>query len=561
MTEPSTALTRTTLTRTMVAWIPDWPITAVRRSEQLPVGRPLALVDKGIIFACSSEARAEGVKRGLRVREAQARCPELTVLAYEPAHDSRSFEPVITAIEEMMPGVQLLRPGTCAIRSRGPARYYGSEKAAGLSLVGLLAELGIPGARVGIADGPFTAEQAARAMDGTSVTIVPQGESAAFLAPFPVAVLADAELIPLLHRLGIRTMAEFAALPMRSVRDRFGEPAARLHSLAAGLDSRAVAARIPPKHLDVQVDFEPALDRIDQVTFSFRASADRFLEQLTAEKLVCTAIRVEVDTESGEVSERSWLHPRVFSAADVVDRVRWQLQGSGEIDVGLRSGITRVRVVPESVDAIGNHEHGLWGTAPDERIHNGLARVQSMLGHNGVLTAAIGGGRMLAERATLVAWGDSTEKSSAQKSGTEKSGTERSGTSKSSAAKNSTARNSSHHRASKAAQPWPGQLPSPAPATVFSSPHPVHVFDASGTSVMVDERGTLSAPPVSFSATAAATTLRQITAWAGPWLVDQRWWDDDEGRRASRFQVVDSTGSAWLLVLDGEHWLLEAKYD
>jgi len=89
----------------------------------------------------------------------------------------------------------------------------------------------------------------------------------------------------------------------------------------------------------------------------------------------------------------------------------------------------------------------------------------------------------------------------------------------------------------------------------------VHVFDASGTSVMVDERGTLSAPPVSFSATAAATTLRQITAWAGPWLVDQRWWDDDEGRRASRFQVVDSTGSAWLLVLDGEHWLLEAKYD
>ena len=507
----------TTLTRTIVAWSPDWPVTATLRAHSLGAETPLALIESGVVFACSASARREGVKRGLRVREAQSRCTDLVVLPYEAAVDARSYEPVVSAIEAMMPGVQLLRPGMSAIRARGPVRYYGSEKAAGLALVGLLAELGITGSRVGIADGPFTAELAARtpAAPTSAVTLVPVGESAGFLSGFPVGILDDPPLVTLLLRLGIRTMAEFGALDLQSVRDRFGDGAARLHSLASGLDPRPVSARTPPKHLDVSVEFEPALDRIDQVTFSFRASADRFIEQLTADQLVCTAIRIEASTESGDFSQRSWLHPRSFTASDVVDRVRWQLQGSGEIDAGLRSGISLVRVIPEAVDAIGNHEHGLWGTGPDERIHHGLARVQSMLGHGGVLTAAIGGGRMLAERQNLVAWGD---------------------------------------RASRAAasQPWPGHLPSPAPSTVFAVPHPVHVFDAAGLPVTVDERGALSAAPVRFSATASATSLREITAWAGPWLVDQRWWDDDEGRRASRFQMVDSTGSAWLL---------EAKYD
>jgi len=530
------------LTRTIVAWSPDWPVTATLRAHSLAADAPVALIESGLVFACSASARREGVKRGLRVREAQSRCTDLVVLPYEAALDARAYEPVVSAIEAMMPGVQLLRPGMSAIRARGPVRYYGSEKAAALSLAGLLAELGVTGSRVGIADGPFTAELAARtplaqAQDTAAarLTIVPAGESAAFLSGFPVGVLGDPQLVTLLLRLGIRTMADFGALDLQAVRDRFGDGAARLHALASGLDPRPVSARTPPKHLDVTVEFEPALDRIDQVTFSFRASADRFIEQLTADRLVCTAIRIEAETESGDFSQRSWLHPRSFTAADVVDRVRWQLQGSGEIDAGLRSGITLVRVIPEAVDAIGNHEHGLWGTGPDERIHHGLARVQSMLGHGGVLTAAIGGGRMLAERQNLVAWGDREGDGSTS--------------------------GGSRNPRTKASQPWPGHLPSPAPSTVFATPHPVHVFDAAGLPVTVDDRGALSAAPLRFSSTASATSLREITAWAGPWLVDQRWWDDDEGRRASRFQVVDSTGSAWLLVLEGDHWLLEARYD
>ena len=68
----------------------------------------------------------------------------------------------------------------------------------------------------------------------------------------------------------------------------------------------------------------------------------------------------------------------------------------------MRSAITRVTIVPDSVDALAHHEPGLWGAAPDERVHHALSRVQSLLGHEAVLTAQRTGGRTLAERAMLI---------------------------------------------------------------------------------------------------------------------------------------------------------------
>lgn len=504
--------------RVAVLLCPDWPVNVAIRESRLATDAAIALVDGGLVYASSPAARAEGVDRGLRIREAQARLPGLVVIDHDPSLDSRAFEPVIAAMEALVPGVQVLRPGVCAIRVRGAARYYGGERAAGLLLAARADEEGAGGAKVGIADGLFTAEQAARRA-GT-VHVVPVGGAAEFLAPLSIGLLDDRRLVTLLGRLGIATLGGFAALPADGVATRFGPLGARLHSLAAGRDSWPLTPRTPPRDLDVEVSFEPALDRVDQVAFGVRAAADQFVDGLTAAGLAGTAIRVALDSHTGETSERVWLHPRSFSPGDVVDRVRWQLQGSGEL--ALSSGVTRVRVCPEAVDAIGNHENGLWGSGPDERIHHGLSRVQSMLGHGAVLMPVVGGGRTLSERQHLVAWGDRPVATR------------------------------------PAAQPWPGAVPAPLPGSVFSPRHPVHVFAEDGAAVTVDGRGILSAAPARFSAT--GTAVRRFRAWAGPWPLDERWWSAD-ARSAWRFQTVDETGCAWLLVLDAGGWWAEARYD
>ena len=178
---------------------------------------------------------------------------------------------MLQLIEKHAPGAALLRPGLAAVRARGISRYHDGEAEAGRALIDVLTEAGFPEVRVGIADGPFTAELAARG--SAPCTVVPAGLAKDFLAPLPVGVLRDEQLTGLLIRLGVRTLGDFAALDEIEVRDRFGERGARLHSLAAGADSRAVVARPPDPELVRSVEFEPPLAGADQVAFAVRQTA------------------------------------------------------------------------------------------------------------------------------------------------------------------------------------------------------------------------------------------------------------------------------------------------
>ncbi|BDV31276.1 DNA polymerase Y family protein [Microbacterium terricola] len=511
--------------RSLVLWLPDWPVTALTRDGADPpsADRPIAVMANNTVVACSAAARAEGVRRGQRRRDAQSRCPGLLVAPADPAQEQRAFAPVVALIEDRAPGVQILRPGLCAMRARGPARFYGGEAEAARMLQAVLYELELADVRAGVADGPFTAEQAARV--GTSaaepVCVVPTGGAAGFLAPLPVTFLGDGVEPELLARLGVQTLGAFAAMEPDRVRERFGDRGMRLHALAGGRDSQPVQPRVPPPELHREVAFEPPLELAEQVAFGMRIAAEEFIAGLGAVDLVCTELRVELLGDQGERSERVWLHPGSFDAAAVVDRVRWQLAEDAQRRI-LRSGVSLARISPEAVDAASHHVPAIFGAGTDERVHHALSRVQAMLGHRGVVTPAIGGGRWLAERQVLVPWGDRAV------------------------------------LAKERARPWPGSLPDPLPATVFPVPAAVEVVDAEGDSVAVGDRDALTAVPAVLH---EGGRQRAIVAWAGPWPVIERAWDAVRSRRAHRFQVVDADGAAWLLVCERGEWAAEGRYD
>ncbi|MCT9821113.1 DNA polymerase Y family protein [Microbacterium sp. W1N] len=505
--------------RSLVVWVPDWPVVALTRDGEDPPdpAAPIAVFAKGAVVACSAAARDEGVRPGQRRRDAQARCPQLIVADADAVRDHRVFAPLIARLEELAPGVQLREPGLCVLRARGPARYYGGEAAAATALAGALADDGLD-VRAGVADGPFAAEQAARigTRAGDPLRIVSPGETPAFLAPLSVAVLDDPS-VDLFARLGLHTLGQVAALPPERMSERFGPRGLRLHALASGGDAAPVTPRTPPAELHREMSFEPPLELAEQVAFGMRVAAEEFIAGLGAADLVCTALRVVVTGERGEQSSRVWLHPGAFDASGVVDRVRWQLA-----ERAVRSAVERVRIEPEQLDDASHHVRALFGSGPEERVHHALSRVQAMLGHREVLTPVVGGGRWLAERQVLVPWGDRPV------------------------------------AARDPAQPWPGSLPDPLPATVFATALPVAVVDADGDMVAVDDRGEPTAAP---QALIVDGRPRRVDGWAGPWPVIERGWDPSRARRAHRFQVVDAQQTAWLLVCEEGVWHAEGRYD
>jgi protein ImuB len=51
-----------------------------------------------------------------------------------------------------------------------------------------------------------------------------------------------------------------------------------------------------------------------------------------------------------------------------------------------------------------------------------------------------------------------------------------------------------------------------------------------------------------------------VLAFAGPWPVDERWWDGAGRRRRVRLQVL-AERVAYLLVLEHGDWSIEGAYD
>jgi protein ImuB len=522
--------------RMAAVWCPDWPVSTVRAEHGLDPDTPIAVFTANRVVACSPTARRQGIMRGLRRREAQGRCPELVVLPRNEAAEARAFEPVIAAVEAIAPGVEVARPGLAAIGIKGPTRYFGGETAVLHALSRTIGEH-TEDVLIGVADGAFAAEQAAR-----RGSIVPQGASADFLARLPVETLDEPDLVDLLKRLGIRTLGAFAALPASDVQARFGPAGAWAHRQAGGVDSRPIAGRRPPTEFEVSIDLEPPLDRVDAIAFSARGVVEQFVADLAAHGLACTCFELIAQTDRGEETVRRWRHAGVLTAVDVTDRVRWQLEGWLNRQAGESNAptgpINLLRLTPVETVPTGVHQRALWGGdgAVDERAQRALARVQTLLGHGSVLTPVVAGGRGPAQRTRLVPWGD--ERAVQQ----------------------------------SADQPWPGRLPSPAPSVIVDPPRPVRVLDDCGRTVVVTERGTIPAPPARFrlntdldagSVSGADSATVTVVAWAGPWPVDERWWDSDIRRHLVRLQLVDSAGRAYLVcfAVAEQSWFLEGVYD
>ncbi len=652
--------------RTLLLWCPDWPVVAAEIVDGVPAAGPVVVLHANRVLACSEAARADGVRRGLRRREAQSRCPRLTVVEHDPGRDARAFEPVVAAVEEVAVGVEVIRPGACALAARGPARYFGGEEAAAERIVEQVAQACAVESQAGVADGVFAAGLAARAG-----RIIAPGGTREFLAGVPVEVLDRPELTDLLRRLGIKTLGDFAALPPSDVLNRFGFDGALAQRLAAGHDHRPLAVRKPPPDLDVSDTYDEPLERVDVAAFAGRALAERLHDGLAAYGLACTRLGIEAVTADGQELHRVWRHDGTLTAAAIAERVRWQLDGwlTGARRGGANrptAGLVRLRLIPDGVLVHLGLQPGLWGDAgaERERAHRALSRVQGLLGPDAVVTAVLSGGRSADDQVRLVPWGDervparpaaehagpypgpaltpvqplspeatviplaaapdggrtgggglrlvtspaesspgprrpnlipvpdaaaseaggaAASEADAVQWAAEEAAEEETGTVQGAAGEAGVVQGAAEEtgavgmagpgkgpaerpggkgrpvRRGPPLPPWPGRIPRPAPALVLSPPIGAVVLTADGTPVGVSARLELTGEPAGLLVEKAAAV--EITGWAGPWPVEERWWAPEEMRRRARFQMALADGRAVLLSLSGGHWAVEAIYD
>jgi protein ImuB len=520
--------------RVLAIWCMDWPAVAAAAAAGLAPTAQIVVTCANRVVACSASARMAGVRRGLRRREAQARCPQVHVALADPARDARFFESVIVAVDGVVPRAEVLRPGLLALPVRGAARYFGSEQAAAERLVDAVAAAGTE-CQVGVADQLPTAVFAAKAG-----RVVQPGRDAAFLAGLSIRQLAGepslsgpgrTELADLLWRLGIRTVGQFAALPRGDVASRFGADAVVAHRLARGEPGRGPYGRDIPPELDAVLQCDPPIDRVDAAAFAGRTLAAALHRSLEAAGVGCTRLAIHAVTAGGAELTRVWRCAEPLTEDATADRVRWQLDGwltsRRAAGPGLTGPVILLRLQPVEVVSAEALQLPLWGGLGEEgrlRARRALVRVQGLLGPDAVQVPVLSGGRGPSERITLIPLGDESVPRDVPD------------------------------------RPWPGQLPQPAPAVLLEyQPGPVEVLDAQSNPVRVTARGMFTAEPVRLDG--AETAYRgELSWWAGPWSVDERWWESERSGRTARAQVLVGD-TALLLCYRQRRWYIEGVYE
>ena len=242
--------------------IPRFSLAVAAGGREVLAAGPVALAPEPgrdqLIGEASAAAEAYGVRAGLRLGEALARCPTLRLVAPDPAGVADAWDAHVRALEDIGAAVEPGPPGTAYFGAGGLRTLHGGT-VEGVMAAARRALRGAGPVRLGAAPSRFAAFAAARRARARRPEIAPLSAAAlaAYMAPLPVALLfsrPEAALLPdALERFGIRTLGELAKLPRAALADRFGAAGPLARDLAQGKDS-ALVPRTAAERLEERLE-------------------------------------------------------------------------------------------------------------------------------------------------------------------------------------------------------------------------------------------------------------------------------------------------------------------
>ena len=308
----------------------------------------------------------------------------------------------------------------------------------------------------------------------------------------------DPRAIERLHLLGVRTLDELAALPHGPFVRRFGKEAAAWHERARGIDRTPLRPRAHELQIDAAVFGEGSAQAQEQVLFALRVLADRVCRDLERAGKAANAVRLTFECENGDVHELdAGFAQSTGDARVMLDVVRAKIEGmTFEAPIsGLRMQAMRLEECGAVATLFGQNQ------ADPQALAVAMARLQAATGS-------------LPQRA--------------------------------------------HTRPSAVLERRFGYRPfSPAPPC-----HPEQRRSQSEPSRPIPQLKLLAVKEIDVKARGNAPVhvqSKRVVDCAGPWRVDDGWFDDPIER--DEYDVLLEDGMLCRIYRQGAHWYLRGSYD
>ena len=129
------------------------------------------------------------------------------------------------------------------------------------------------------------------------------------------------EIFAILHKWGIHTLGQFAALDKEQLGARLGPEAIRLWERANGRSNRLLKLIRPPESFEESFEFEREIETAEPLLFMLRRFLEQLALRLAAIYLVAKELRLQITFRNKQTYERVFKIPQPTNDVDLLFRM------------------------------------------------------------------------------------------------------------------------------------------------------------------------------------------------------------------------------------------------
>lgn len=251
---------------------------------------------RGVVAACSYEARQFGIHSALPMSQAIRLCPEAIVLPVRMSRYAEISKQIQQIFHRYTPEVEPLSLDEAFLDVTGCISLFGSAETIGKRIkLDIKEQTGLT-ASVGVAPNKFLAKLASDLEKPDGFVVITEETGQPILDPLPVSKIWGIGNVTAkeLNRIGIETVFHLRTAPRYKLSMVFGNQTDDILLLAQGIDDRAVEPHVKAKSISAEETFPTDIQNKDVLLGVLVHQVEEVAQRLRSDKVQARTITLKI---------------------------------------------------------------------------------------------------------------------------------------------------------------------------------------------------------------------------------------------------------------------------
>jgi len=303
-------------------------VAVERKKEPKLNGLPLIVGGssrRGVVAACSYEARKFGVHSAMPMYLAMQLCPDAKVISGDMEAYSQNSHLVTEIIADKAPAFEKSSIDEFYIDATGMDRFFGTFSWAVELQKKIMKESGLP-ISMALSVNKLVSKVATAEFKPSAQKQIPAGTEKDFLGPLAIEKLpmVGKQTASFLYDMGVRTVATLRDMPQQFLISAFGKNGISLWNKAQGIDDSPIVGYSEQKSISTESTFETDTIDVKKLKSILIAMVEKVAFQLREQKKLTSCLTVKIRYSNFD-TETKQIHIPYTSSDHVILRVVQEL--------------------------------------------------------------------------------------------------------------------------------------------------------------------------------------------------------------------------------------------